>query len=199
VPAPTLTLDLLERLRGGWIRQRAPVADHLRPGLPTERIDEMTAALGLRLPVEARTWWSWHDGVDVALGTVGELGPGLPFLPLENAVDLCRLFREQAGVAWGDQAEQWWRPSWFPITERLGAIRCDCAVETGAPTPIFYADSHDYDAEGLTKPRVESFGTMVTWWVEALESGAWRYDATARRWERQADHLLPERQTSHLL
>jgi hypothetical protein len=78
--------------------------------------------------------------VDVTLGTHVELGPSLPFLPLENAASLCRLFRQQAKEVWGDQAERWWRTSWFPVTERLGAIRCDCAVEPGAPTPIYYAD-----------------------------------------------------------
>jgi hypothetical protein len=97
-------------------------------------------------------------------------------------VRLCRLFRKHAVEAWGERAEYWWRTSWFPITERLGAIRCDCAVDEGAPTPIYYADSHDDDAGGLTTPRVDSFGTMVSWWIQALESGAWRYvSARAQR------------------
>ncbi len=197
--APKLTVDLLERLREGWLRQRAPLVGHLRPGLSPEQIDELTSALGLRLPVEARTWWGWHDGVDVRLGSQTELGPGLPFLPLENAVDMCRLFRKQAVQVWGEQAETWWRRSWFPITELYGAIRCDCAVAEGAPTPIYHAESHDYDADGLTRPKADSFGTMVAWWAEALESGAWQYKPDVSRWERQTELLPPERQRSRLL
>jgi hypothetical protein len=86
-----------------------------------------------------------------------------------------------------------------PITERLGAIRCDCAVDEGAPTPIYYADSHDDDAGGLTTPRVDSFGTMVSWWIQALESGAWRYDTEKHRWECNAQLLPSERERSGLV
>ncbi|MEK6273699.1 MAG: SMI1/KNR4 family protein [Actinomycetota bacterium] len=194
-----LTLDLLEELKTGWARQRAPVVDHLRPGLSPERIDELTAPLGLRLPVEARTWWEWHDGVDVTLGIHSELGPSVPFLPLGNAAELCRLLREQAGKTWGDQADHWWRPGWFPITERSRGDQMGLRVEEGAPTPIFWADSHDYDADGLANPKVDSFGTMVTWWIEALDSGAWRYDAGAGRWERRSELLPSEREVSRLV
>ena len=77
--APVLTADLLETLERGWARQSAPVMEHLRPGLSPERIDDLTAPVGLRLPVEARIWWGWHDGVDVRLGPRTELGPSLPF------------------------------------------------------------------------------------------------------------------------
>jgi hypothetical protein len=199
VTAPLLTPELLENLEEGWVRHRAPLVEHLRPGLSPERIDEITAPLGLRLPVEARIWWTWHDGVDVRLGPRAELGPGLPFLPLEAATGLCRQLREQAVEVWGERADYWWRPSWFPITERLGAIRCDCAVEEGAPTPIFWADSHDHDANGLTNPKLEALGSLVGWWVEALVSGAWRYDHDNDRWDRDRERLPSDRRSSRLI
>ena len=173
--------------------------DHLRPGLPSKRIDEITRPLGLTLPVEARIWWGWHDGVDVRFGVHVELSPSLPFLPLEEAAALCDHARRQAAQVAGDQADYWWRPSWFPITERRGEIRCDCDVQEGAPTPIFYAYSHDHDADGLNNPKVDSFGRMVGWWVEALETGAWRYNAEAKRWERHPELLPPERERSGLV
>jgi hypothetical protein len=56
---------LLDRLEGEWGRQKAPIAEFLVPGLPEDVIDAMTAPLGVRLPVEARVWWQWHNGVDV--------------------------------------------------------------------------------------------------------------------------------------
>jgi hypothetical protein len=197
--APVLTADLLETLETGWARQSAPVMEHLRPGLSPERIDDLTAPLGLRLPVEARIWWGWHDGVDVRLGPRTELGPSLPFLPLEAAIDLCLLLRDQAAHVWGERADYWWRTSWFPITERLGAIRCECGVEEGAPTPIFWADSHDHDANGLTIPKLESLGSLVAWWGEALETGAWRYDHKNHRWKRDPERLPPDRRGSGLV
>ena len=40
---------------------------------------------------------------------------------------------------------------------------------------------------------------MVTWWIEALESGAWRYDSSAGRWEHDPERLAPERERSGLV
>jgi cell wall assembly regulator SMI1 len=196
-----LTPELLDGLKELWAREGAPVLQHLRPGLAPEEIDALTEPLGVRLPTEARTWWGWHDGVSgtVALGVQRELGPGLPFLPLGDAVALYRHALQQAAEVAGDQADYWWRPSWFPVTERSGEIRCDCSVEDGSPTPIYWAYSHDHDADGLANPKVESFGTMVTWWIEAVESGAWRYSAEARRWEYLPEALHAERKRSGLV
>lgn len=188
-----LTRQRLTRLEHAWQRQGAPLIDHLRPGLAPDQIDELTAPLGLELPAEARTWWGWHDGVSVELTARFHLGPSLPFFSLEQAASLCRRFREQALRVWGERADEWWRPSWFPITDRVGAIRCECAVAHGAETPIYWADSHDYDAEGLTTPKVDSFGTMVDWWLEALDAGAWSYDREAGRWQRDSQAVPPGR------
>jgi len=196
-----LTLELLEELKQRWTRQGAALVGHLRPGLSPQQMDAMTEHLDLRLPTEARIWWAWHDGVSrtVRLGVHRELGPNLPFLPLEDAVALYRHAREQAAEVAGDQANYWWRPNWFPITERHGEIRCDCSVEEGSPTPIYWAYSHDHDADGLTNPRLESFGAMVTWWIDAIDSGAWEFNADANRWEYQPKLLPPERERSGLV
>jgi SMI1/KNR4 family protein SUKH-1 len=196
-----LTLDLLVELEGLWGKGGAPVLEHLRPGLASDEIDTLTEPLGVRLPTEARTWWGWHDGVagSVPLGAHRELGPGLPFLPLEEAAALYLHALQQAAEVAGDQADYWWRPSWFPVTERRGEIRCDCSVQDGSATPIYWAYSHDHDADGLTDPKVESFGTMVQWWIEALQSGAWRYHKQSGRWERDTKLLPPERDASGLV
>ena len=61
--APQLTVDLLEQLAERWRRQRAPITEALSPGLDEEEMDALIAPLGLSLPVEARVWWGWHDGV----------------------------------------------------------------------------------------------------------------------------------------
>jgi hypothetical protein len=136
---------------------------------------------------------------DVPFAAARELGPDLPFLPLEEAAALYRHAREQAIHVAGDRADYWWRPSWFPITMRLGEIRCDCSGPQSAPAPIYWAYSHDHDAEGLTVPKVESFGTIVKWWIEALESGAWRYEVENHRWERHSELLSADRESSGLV
>jgi cell wall assembly regulator SMI1 len=200
-----LTGDLLDELEGQWRRQRAPLAAGLRPGLTDQDIDDLTAPLEIRLPREARMWWQWHDGAGSTGGLAvdRELGPGLAFYSLREAVELCRQMRDMFRDIWAadgpEVVDYWWRPTWFPISERRGAIRCDCAVADDQPTPIYWAYSHDHDAEGLTKPRVDSFGTMVRWWIDALETGAWSYDTDAHRWAHNPELVPAARERSGLV
>jgi len=106
-------------------------------------MDAITAPLGLRLPDEARVWWGWSNGAP-------RHPSGLPYLPLEEAVDLYRSVRRMADdVAGGApagaahaSADFWWERAWFPIT-RSGhgsTVACDCGVARGEPTPIRVID-----------------------------------------------------------
>jgi cell wall assembly regulator SMI1 len=200
-----LTSHLLGRLEDLWRHQRAPLVDQLRPGLSAAAIDERTAEVGMRLPREARVWWQWHDGAapNGPLGAHRELGPGFAFLSLDEAIALYRRMRAMFEDMWAAEGPEvvdyWWRPTWFPITERRGPVRCDCGVPDDEPTPIYWAYSHDHDADGLTTPKVASFEIMVTWWIEALESGAWHFNQEADHWEHHPDLIDAERERSGLV
>jgi hypothetical protein len=200
-----LTPDLLERLEFLWRTQQAPVADRLQPGLSEAALDELTSPVGIRLPTEARMWWQWHNGAapDLSLAARRELGPGFAFLPLEEAVVLVERLRTMAQQVWAPEGQEavdyWWRPTWFPITERRGAVRLDCAVPDGEPCPVYWAYSHDHDADGLTTPKVTSLGTMIGWWIEALENGAWRYNTENSRWQYHPELIDAERERSGLV
>jgi cell wall assembly regulator SMI1 len=200
-----LTPDLLDRLEDLWRRQQAPLVEGLQAGLPESVIDELTAELGIRLPSEARTWWQWHNGAAAhgPLAAHRELGPGFAFLSLDEAVALYRRMRAMFEDIWRAEGPEtidyWWRPSWFPITERRGPVRCDCAVPDDAPTPIYWAYSHDHDADGLTQPKVESFGTLVSWWIDALERRAWHFNHETDRWQHHPELLAADRERSGLV
>lgn len=135
-------------------------------------------------------WWGWHDGVGA--GKPRELGgPWFVFLTLADAVDQYRTSRDLAVTAalTPDETDRLWHPSWFPITVTgYGAvIACDCSVPDDSPTPIRVVDwGHN---ERSDVPAAQSFGQMVEWWIEALESGAWRYDQTLGRWVIDHDRL----------
>ena len=137
------------------------------------------------------------DGTKLA--AFGELGPGMWFFFLEDAVALYGTMRKIAADAWEDQADFWWRPEWFPITNRSGPIRCDCSAPDVDVTPIYWVFSHDYDELGLTRPRVPSFGKMVEWWIEALDAGWWHYEADPEQWAYEWEQVPPKRQTSGLV
>ena len=180
--AVTLTTDLLEALAERWRLRGAPIVEHLRPGLSDAEIDALTDPLGITLPGEARTWWSWHDGVASNAGQperrIGALM--MEFIPLAQAV---RDYQEGRAVlvgAGGEDALRDWPTSWFPITAqgRGDVVVCECDVPRDAATPIHVFRWDDPDP----RPAASSFGALVALWIEAIDSGRWVYDAARRSW-----------------
>jgi len=198
-----LTEDLLSRLEGRWRSQDAPLLASLQAGLDDDQIAEAVRPLGLRLPVEARIWWRWHDGVPVEairFTTERTVGPRLDYLPLAEAVRTYRTMVElarkaveaPAGLpAHMAEATYWWHPTWFPIapTGAGGVLACDCSVEEGEPTPIHFVDWGKN--ESFFEPAAASFGEMVGWWIEAFDIGAWNYDPKYERWHYRWELLDP--------
>jgi cell wall assembly regulator SMI1 len=161
----------------------APVAQHLRPGLSDDEIERLAAPFGLSLSREARTWWGWHDGVDPELRPTTERDLGGPlqgFVTLGEALagyGRCRRFLLDE---LGNRADQDWPPSWLPVTAYSGGdfVVCDCSGDSGAPSTIHIVEWEDPDPA----PRAESFGDMVSAWIEAIDVGRWIYDRDTRRW-----------------
>jgi len=82
-----LSPDMLEAFDERLRRAGARLADRWRPGLSDAQIDELLLPAGIDLPEEARVWWRWHDGQQVAAdGTVLTLG-GRQFPSLESSVE----------------------------------------------------------------------------------------------------------------
>jgi cell wall assembly regulator SMI1 len=178
-----LTQSQLQRLEMLWAEQSAPIASHLRPGLSVEEMGAIVAPLGFGLPTEAQTWWGWHDGVEESeVGVIG--GPHLRFISLKDAVAQYHSSRALAeGAALGPgEADRIWHPSWFPISDTGsgGVVACDCSVAPGSPTPIRMV--HWGHKEDSDEPVADTFGEVVSWWIAAIERGAWWYDAGAGRW-----------------
>lgn len=199
------SLDALERR---WRESGWRGLERLRPGLTEEQMDAITAPLGLHLPVEARRWWGWHDGIASA-GPGSQAvfgGRGLRYLTLDDAVAIYEERREIAatlavdGEPVGRGQDDWWHPGWFPVTDGLGTttIACDCTVPACVPTPI---RSVRWDADedfSFAIPRVASFGEMVIDWLDAIDRGAWWYDAAEDRWKRDWTRLDREQDLRRL-
>lgn len=197
-----LDSDLLTRLEAGWKNHAASIVDHLAPGLTDEEMSEITAPLGLSLPLEARAWWGWHDGVpwrpDGGATPERALGPGLEYMPLRDAVEGYLLDRRIFTEVEGDPEP--FRPAaYFPITRSSGPILCDCSVPEGAPTPIYYTHTYESRLETMQRPVAASFGEMVTWWIEALADGSWRWDSARECWDLDLERLDPLRGASGLV
>lgn len=199
---PLLNADLLAQLGSGWAKQGAPIGDHLASGLSEDEMDSCVGPLGLRLPLEARVWWGWHDGVpwrpDGAATPERALGPGLQYKPLRESVEDYLLDRRIFAEVEGDPEP--FRPaSYFPITRGTGPILCDCSVPEGAPTPIYYTHTHDSHPKDLREPVARSFGEMVSWWIDALRDGSWRWNPQRGAWDRDDERVSRPRDLSGLV
>jgi hypothetical protein len=192
---PLLTQGLLEELEKHWERQQAPVLTRLQPGLSGDEMDALVAPLGLRLPVEARAGWGWHDGApawSVSRDSERNIGAtSSPFLPLAEAADITVDLR---GVSADDEENAGdrgaWPRDWLVLTQMRGPLVIDCLVADREPGPLHLAD---YGALGLDvhRPRARSLGELVHWWDTAFDLGAWRYYAQEDAWIYNWD-LLPE-------
>jgi cell wall assembly regulator SMI1 len=199
-PPPVLDLGLLGELEARWVQQGAPILQNLRGGLTPKEMDEQISSLGLRLPNEAKVWWGWHDGTGAARNRPHdrEIGRSLRFLSLAEAVAQARTsikLAEQTAASFsgepntGDPGYWWWR-SWLPISPQSGGpIVLDCGMRGEQTSPIRRID---WGAdEQFWEPKARSFGELVSWWIDAFDRGAWRYDHGAKQWEYN-HQLLPE-------
>jgi len=199
---PLLGADLLARLEAAWAAQGAPALALLAPGLTDDEMSEIVSPLGLHLPLEARIWWGWHDGAHWRPNNERTperaLGPSLQYMPLRDAVEDYLMDRQIFREVEGDPEP--FRPAaYFPITRGTGPILCDCSVSEGAPTPIYYAHTHDSTPENMQTPIVRSFGEMVSWWIDALEDGIWRWDSSRESWTYSSEASDAPREAGGLL
>jgi cell wall assembly regulator SMI1 len=191
-PVPLLDAALMQAYEDQLRTQGVPVNEWKRPGLTGDQADEILAPLGLRLPVEGRAWWGWHDG-PTPEGRALLFGPWKYCVSLVKAVEIYREFRGivEAGVEPDnpplDDPDYRWNPAWLPIDGPQLPTVIDCSVPEGEPTPLRFIDLAD--VEESPKPRAQSLGQMVSWWIAALETGAWKWDRQSETWERDRDRL----------
>jgi cell wall assembly regulator SMI1 len=178
-----------------------PLDDWPMSGLTDIEMDEMTAAVDLRLPDEARVLWRWHDGVPED-GRANPLG-GFKgrFLSLCEAVNGHRQSRKVVlDVAKDDPVEDdpdmHYRPSWLPLLGPQHPLVIDCAVARDQPTPLRMINLENPD-EPFVWAR--SLGEAVRLWSNALDRGLWKWDAAKQGWEVDLSSLAPIERASPLL
>jgi hypothetical protein len=174
--------------------QGVPVDEWRKPGLTDDEMSDALAPLGLGLPMEGRVWWGWHNGAP-GYGKGKLVAPsGDKFLSLAEAVETYREFRTIVqGLVEPDipllaDPDYRWNPAWLPIRGPQLPVVIDCSVPEGQPTPLRFIDLQD--VEGSPKPRAQSLGQMVSWWIEAIDCGAWRWNPASNQWDTH-DELLP--------
>ncbi|HEX8105927.1 MAG TPA: hypothetical protein VF533_25140 [Solirubrobacteraceae bacterium] len=196
---PPLTPALLDAYAGRLRGLGVPAVAHLRPGLASAAIERVLAPSGLRLPPEAAIWWEWRNGTAAGAATSPaerEITASRSFpLALEQAVaEAARSERILRDTRLG-QEDVWW-PGLLPVLSAPhGAlVAVDCAAPA-TPTSIVYS----VDWERGTLPKAASLGQVVTWWIDAVDTGAYGFDATAGTWTYDWERLTPAQKASTLV
>jgi hypothetical protein len=182
-----LDADLLQALESSLRAHGVPAVDYAQPGLSEHEMAERVKPLGISLPLEARLWWGWRDGVPFDAGTgPQEIGPGIKWFPLDEAVAECESTREMLAAIHGPDHE--WSRHWLPLVNGDGRLYVtDTAVAEAEPCPVHV---YWFD-QGATPADLPSIGDLVVLWIEAIARGAWVYDRGADHWTVDQSVLYP--------
>jgi hypothetical protein len=189
-PAPIASTEQLDRLERALVDQRALVVDHFRPGLTDAQMDQLGASAGLVLPVEARRWYGWHDGAEGAHQALNRSIGGWRPLPLAVALahgeQTRRILRRTLETA--PPEHRWdldwqWAAHWLPfaIPGHGAALGLECGVRVDEPSPVYYVEWAN-PVEGPPSPDAPSLGALIDRWLQAMESGSWRFDTATQSW-----------------
>lgn len=185
-----LTEQILDRLSATWHAHGVPVEEALAPGTDVSSFTSDDGRLHVELPAELRTWWAWHDGVDEGWQGSWALAPGLTLMSAatsrgwwQRSMALAKVAAANAPAGLPDaDPEYWWRQSWVPLaSDGTGYIVADCDLGEPDVAPIRRI-KWEPDFDVTSRPRTESFGQLVEWWIEALELGLWAYDRDTKKW-----------------
>lgn len=204
--------DLLRELLGDYQRRLEavgiPIDTWLAPGVSEEEVRRELAKVDLVSPDEVVVWFGWHNGR--APGVARQVS--LHALPTFDPSSLAEAIK-----SYDDWVLHYEAPpvpngrapipdEYFQFGVTRGWLRLindgrGCAVECAEPSsksPRLRSATEDFGTPGSEHLfQAVSLCTLVAWWIESLESGAFRWDATERRW--RIDYFgLPETQRAVL-
>lgn len=194
-----LSTGVLDQLLRRWRDAGAqPLIDATRNGLTNEQMARRVSHLGLKLPVEARVWWAWRDGISAedarAVGT-RNVGPGMRFYPLDEAVRtyeetrrVLREHEEEAALGVAEEIDAPWPPNYLLFGYTNAPVVCDCAVPDGAPSPVRLLNYGDR-GEKAEVPVARSMGELVLRWLDGFDAGAYEWLPDPGRWDRDFERI----------
>jgi cell wall assembly regulator SMI1 len=160
--------ETMDRYMAALDRLDVPSARNLAGGLTDNEIDDLMMPTGLTLPLEARQWWRYHNGViddrevnDRALAATWEF----------NTLAACvGHWRQSCEIAFPE-----WDPNWFPLV--IGYMSGSCIVVDCTPDvdPVVrYYDPKELALEVIA----ERFVDVIAWWLHNIDTGTVGPDPT---------------------
>jgi hypothetical protein len=174
-----LLSELLAELDCELVASGFPVYEFLLPGTSEARVRNSVEGLGLTAPDELVVWFTWHDG-RAETEASRYFVPGFTLRTLAYVVDC---YQDPAYEPFGE--EEWqWDPRWLHIVgPNVGlAMRCDGDPAQPPLVRNVASDSGFGTQPHQTARQAVSMCTPVTWWIESLRNGWYRWKPDVQRW-----------------
>jgi hypothetical protein len=177
----SLLRDLLDTFEDELRRQGVPVNEYLRSGLPADALLETFAASDIDAPRELIVWFGWHNGPTRVEGS-HQVFPLFWFWSIEETIKLNP--PNPTGYLVGEKNLEW-NPNWLKIMGQGNGLAVSVEDALGEPPlvrSVTYDLAHGTQADD-TAHQVVSLCTPVTWWIESLREGWYRWLPSEKAWD----------------
>lgn len=183
---PDLLRELLPDFERELRLQGVQIDDLLQPGCDPRDVREVGVALGLNIPDELVVWFGWRNGVR-SLEPIPRVLPQFDFWPLDLVA------RRHGTWPFGFGLNDWeWNPNWLHFMGDQHGLAMSCE-EPPENAPLIRALTEEDGTQSKdTRLQAVSLCTPVTWWIDALRRGWYRWDRTAQNWEYEDFRVHPE-------
>jgi hypothetical protein len=161
-------VELLQEFEEVMRATRCPYFDYVAPVTDLDRIETVLKSVDLPLVPDAAAIYQWHGGtLPVKLSPKIRLTPtGLLLLSPESSLTRYEIMDVDD------------RAAWLPVMQIDGGVICiDVSrVDSGGSSPA----AHLHFQYGWSD-EVESLAIPLSWWIEYVKNGTWRW--TPNGWE----------------
>lgn len=191
--SPALLAELLASYESRLKALGIPLDDWLAPGLPEKAVRTELGRVGLVAPDELVVWFGWHNGrsPNVPREVSVHALPDFPPLSLSEAVNgYVRdvLHFEAPSVLPGQDPvrDEYFQfgvtQGWMRLIDSVYGCAIEC-VDSPAQVPRLRSANEDFfDSAPEGFYQAVSLCTLVSWWLESIDSGAFVWDAAGGRW-----------------
>jgi hypothetical protein len=174
-----LLSELLQELETELRDAGVPVDAAFRPGTSAPQLRAAFALAGVAVPDEIVVWFGWHDGVNRPIGN-----RVLPIFEMWSSEETIQKYVNPNGAPKGSEAWQW-NPEWLHFVGDNNGIAVSCGSgPEAAPLVRRISAGLDYGTQaGDTLHQVVSLCTPVTWWIESMRNGWYKWDRRLHGWD----------------
>jgi hypothetical protein len=176
--------DALPALAEQWSRLGAPISEVLAPGISPDEVDRLAEPYGLRVPVEAKALWEWHNGMVPSARERPYFYPGYTIGPggyvfhsVQEALEQYVVNRETHPYSEPDWTSIYWRESWLPVmTQDAQRLYVDCQREVQGTPGTAPLRLVEWAWEGFDADIAPSIAAAVRTWTWLLEQDYYRIE-----------------------